>query len=754
MFKNKILPMFLAGSLCIAGLPVTSFAAVTASSTGEITTSKEMSVTAEPYQGTTPYPEPTKEALESIIKSVKTRITIPKELTEFEYSYSAESSYDSAAWNLNWFRKGYKKQISIQTDQFGNILSYNEYGNGNRNSKPEYLKKELVSAAKDFIKKVAPDIYNNIEYVGAESQGIYSAMYMYQFRRVENKIPMPDNTISVGINFSTGKVELYRANWLYNIKIPSPEATISKTEAAKIIGKEVKMTLSYQNAYITDTAGKTKTKAFLVYSPDKSYIAVNAATGEVYTTQNEWITKNEYVMDSSKAAATADGNDGGLTEQEITEADSIKGIISREEAIKSVTDNKSLLLDKNLKNINATIYKQYDYTGDSKKSRYVWNITMSDPREVDYNSGNLYRAYANAVVDAQNGQLVSFNSNVKDLNSMNKKELESIKIKYSKSQCQSIMEEFLKKQIPDKFKNSVLSEDNGDYIIAYKDDKEVYGGYNFNYDRVNQGINYSYNRIYGSVDGVTGKIYNYNYSWDDNIVFESPYNLISAAQAFESYISKDGFNLVYEINNKHYYKQTINSVNTSDAYSKEYEVRLVYRTDITPQYISPFTGKQLGYDGEAYIKDKNSYSYSDIKGIESARNIMLLADNGIGFKGGQFLPDKPITGNELFELLTSTNINYDADKYQEKKNDSSFTRMEAARLAIQLLKYENIAKLKNIYSADFKDKDQISEDDMGYAALANGLNLVCVDSNKEFMPNAKLTRAEAADMIVTMIGLQ
>ncbi|MDF2952214.1 MAG: S-layer domain protein [Anaerocolumna sp.] len=191
---------------------------------------------------------------------------------------------------------------------------------------------------------------------------------------------------------------------------------------------------------------------------------------------------------------------------------------------------------------------------------------------------------------------------------------------------------------------------------------------------------------------------------------------MSAEKAFDYYIALDGFKLVYETNNTYTYTADEAKTLMYDYnYNKDTEIRLVYRTDIYPNYISPFNGKQLDYEGKEY-KDANvTYNYSDISGLSQERNIKLLADFGIGFSGGSFVPNK------------------------------------ATKFTIQILNYEKVAQIKGIYNIDFKDKAFLSEEYMGYAALAHGLGLVKADANNEFRPTASLTRAEAADMLIALM---
>ncbi|BCJ94583.1 peptidase M4 [Anaerocolumna cellulosilytica] len=751
MLRKKIVPVVLASCLVTAILPTSYHAWADTYRFGGIAASSNIAVTGETTTAEVKATEATAEELEKIIKAVKGKISIPSDLTVFNYNYNSDSYTTGAMWDLSWSDEDSTKVIYVTSDQNGNIIAYNNQDGLNVYA-PKYLKTELKATADSYIKKVASDISGKLEYVSTISQGSYTGLYLYEYQRVENGIPMPDNTITVGINYNTGKVMRYNANWLYNAEIPNAETKITKSQAIEKIGKKVTMKLTYQNAYSTDANGKTKVKAYLVYVPDNSYVAVDAKTGEVYTTQNEWISVNTTAGEKS-ADTESSGSSFGLSKEEITKLDEIKGLISKEKAIAAVTGNKSLLIDDNLKSISAKLYKQDGYYKHGENTKYIWSISLNDPREIDENSKDTYRAFAYAEVDAKTGNLISYRSSVRDYYNSNTKEWESVKVKYTIDQGQKLLEDFFKIQIPDIYKNTVFTSNDEAYVIGLKEDnKEIYGGYSYNYDRVNEGVNYSYNGITGSVDGVTGKIYAFSYNWSDNVTFESPKGAMTPASAFNTYIAKEGFQLAYEINSIHKFSNK-NTISTDD-YSVTNEIRLVYRTDISPAQISPFTGKQLDYEGNEYVKSDSLYSYSDIGNSASAKNIKLLAELGIGFKGGEYKPAQPITAKELTDFFNEAGIYFNSSKYTLSKNASSIKRVDASKFTIQVLGFESVAKLKDIYNVNLKDQSQIKEADLGYVALAQGLGLITANSETEFRPGDNLTRGEAADLIITMLGIE
>lgn len=687
--------------------------------------------------------EPTSENLQKITSGVKSRLSIPKSLTNFDYHYNEGQSNSTVTWELVWSNAKETERISVLCDEDANIINYYHSSNDEYlRNKPKYLKSELQGKAEQFIKKIAPSVGNKIKITDQEQVSIYSGQYTYNYVRMEGKIPMPDNGISVSVNYETGEITSCSINWLYGLTIPSSTATVTKKEATGKINETIKMNLAYKAAYSTDKSGNTVARAFLVYEPDKDYISVDAKTGKVYLTKNEYIQNygSPTTDTASDGATTEEKNaDASLTEKEIQSIDKLKDLISKDSAIQKIKGEESLLIDSNATSIDAYLTQSYSKSNDKD---FVWNISFSDPRNPENQD---YRAYANASVDAKTGQILSFYASVPNYYDIGEDKWDEVKVNYTKDQGQNTFENFLKKQIPSYFNKSKLSNTDHDYIIAYKEQTPVYGGYRYNYDRVNEKVAYSYNGISGSVDGVTGKIYRYNFDWDENLKFESTKGVITPKEAFDYYIGNEGYDLVYEINTIHNIDKTSIKATDEAKNSVIYQVRLVYRTDIYPTTISPFTGKQLDYNGEEYVK-VSTYSYTDIESHKAKSAILLLADMGVGFEGNKFLPDKKITTGEYLTLLEK--LNYNIEDLKLNKNSKIITRTNGVKSLIKLAGLDNVANIKGIYKTNFKDQNQIATDDLGYVAIAKGLGIV---SGTTFRPKDSLTRGEAAQMIVNFL---
>ncbi|MBP1754854.1 MAG: hypothetical protein H6Q59_1252 [Firmicutes bacterium] len=750
--------------LMLSGVILASSVSMDASAATAKTITKDMPVASAPISiikgepmGSTS--QPSQLALEDAIKSVKAKITVPTEYSVFNYYFNDASTYSDGFWNMTWSTTDGNSSITVSCDESYHITSFSQYNNnGTATGISKYLKKELRDTAEKYIAQVAPETNGKLEYINANFDSMYSGNYVYNYQRIENGIAFPDNTVQVYVNSITGNVSALNVNWLYNAKLPSSTTEITKEKATQLIKDNMKMKLVYRSNYysIFDQNGNSTKKAFLVYEPTQSYISVDAKTGKIYLTKTEWINTRDEMNKATEAAAadsSAATTTSQLTEEEIAKVKELANIISKEAAIKVITGNSALYLDKNLTSYTATLNKAEDRSG---KSTYVWNISLSDPREINYEKDkSYYRAYAYASVDAVSGKILSFSATVKSYYDEISKKWNSVKVPFDRKEAQAVLEKFLKKQSSTRFNNSVLTDSTDDYVVYYKNEQPVYGGYHYQYNRVNEGIEYPYNSIYGSVDGVTGKIYSFGSYWDDDIVFESPKGAMTAEKALETYLSKDGYELQYEINQITKYtpaKQTKEIIEVNDLSKTEYEVRLVYSPVINPPYISPFTGEQLNYQGEVY-KEAKPYTYQDIKDEKYYRSILLLADMNIGFDGENFLPDQAITVSELNELLNKIGYYYTGEVAKEV-NNNRITREEIAATFIAKLGLEKMANLSGIYKTGYADESSIDTKFLGAVALAKGYGLMASNSDNNFNPKSNITRFDAVNLILKYIEVQ
>ena len=727
--------------------------------------------------------EPTSAELEKIIKLVKPKLDIPDECSAFTWNYNSPSYYSTSSWNLSWYNADRSLQYNVTCDAEGRISSYGKY---DRNSTwslklPEKTKEELKDVAESALKSLVPEAAPSLRLTSSSSNGLYSKSYAYHFTRYENGIIVPDDTATVVVDNITGEVKSLYVSYNYTVKFDGGKALVSEDAAKDTLISEQTMKLSYRLKTEYDDDGKLKSrKAYLVYTPEIFYLSVDANTGKVYTERNTWSVRDaaptadfaasysenaKLMMDG--AAADRDEAEYELTEEELGQLEVLESLITKDEAIKVITENEYLSINEaNIveayltKRSNSYVYK---YSDDSEQEKYQWNIYFSAPYTSSTSENGYYSPYMSAAVDAEDGKIISFYSSVPGyryyVNDV--RTLDIPALAYSKEQSAEIFESFARGQIPEKMENARLSDNRDSVIICYKNAKDfeepVYRSASLNYVMVNEGVDFTYNSVRGAVDRVTGKITSFNYNWYDDVVFESPSKAISPEDAYKSLLGSDGFGLNYEINSNYTYNQylaedTGKSIDFDKLYETEQYTRLVYSGYKYPTTtVSALTGELLNYNGDPY-KESGEYAYSDIENHWAKDDILMLADLGIGFEGEKFNPDSSISAKDYMYLLNSLGKYPNEMSGDYDINASSLTRTEAVKLIIDAAGYYKIAAMPDIFITDFADNSDLERGDVGFIAIARGMKLVQGDLGL-FRPYDKITRAEAVTLIVNTIRL-
>lgn len=744
--RKRILAVLLAAVLVFPAVPDTRISAA--------------EVTQNSNEVTQDSNEEMQKTMTSILTKVKKRISVPEKLSEFTYDYD-QVTKDTVRWTFYWSDTDYTKSLRVVCDQAANITSYSENDyESKRTGAIKYLRSELYEKALAYIKQLNPGMEKHVRLTDVYYS--YSNEYTYSFIRMENELPMQDNTVSVSLSAEDGSLEGMRASWNFDLKVPDGKPKITKENAAKLIGKNLSMKLSYRSFTTTDDAGNMITKAYLVYEPDNSYLAVDAMSGEVYTTKSEWnvsYTKNQDMNDSAESAMATGAKDNGLTQKEIAKIDELKDLISKEKAIALIKNNKSLLLENTAKSVTATLYQEYQL-GEEKTNEYYWHVEFSDPREPDYDNNDYYRAYAQADINAKTGEIISYRASVKGQYGDPYENDINTKLNYNDDKLRSVFTTFAKKQNAARFAMTKLNQEENDYVFAKTDDKEVYGGKSYTYTRYHQDIPFDENYIYGSVDKVTGKIYSYGSWWTEDITFESSKGAMTSEEALKAFLANDAFDLSYEINTVNNYDMSKDSIGLlyefDSAYNISYQARLVYSIEnICPMMISPFTGKQIAWDGSEYnVKELNLLSgFSDIGNSPYKRSIQILNDIGLNLDGDKFYPETYISCTDLVAFTEAAGFRPD-DMMKEFIGDGKVTRQKAAAYFTHVIGLDEIAALDGIYKTDYSDESSIDKANVGGVALMKGFGIMTDSVDGNFNPDEYITRAQAADMLLKLLGIQ
>lgn len=639
-----------------------------------------------------------------------------------EYKHFDKSKYDRLngknETNLSWSSQN--KYLNVIIDEDGNIINYykDEYGSG-RNTRvykfPKITKEEGERTAKDFIKKLYPDIVNQIKINDEDNvYGLYGGEnlreYSYYFIRIENDIFFNANNVYIGIDTQTGEVRNFSINWQKDLKFVDTKDTISKDEAKEIYKDNIELELGYR---LKNTDEGTKTYlGYNIIDTDKS---VDAKTKDILSTSYKYM-YSVYGSDFNKMM-------GNISIEEENKLINSKKIISSEEARKKLVDTFKL----------GEGYEVDDCTliGDKEKDIYVWEV-MVMKRVGNSASGTGSR------VNAKTGEIVSFS----DPGAWEQKEEE--KSKYSKEELLKKAKEFIKNSHAKKYEEVEYME--------YGDEDSFYNERNisnFVFIRKVNDIKVENNGFRISLSNVTGNVLSYDCNWND-LEFESPENIIDKDEAKEVLLENRELNLQYEIQNNEKEKEN---------------VKLVY--DFGDKYLVVDAKKGEVIDNRKALLEKiEKQEYKDIENSFAKNQINKLSKHIILFEGEEFKPKQEITQKEFLKLLAQTKemyYIYEDESYmyerfvrdgiikeEEKNMEAKITREEAIKYIIRIFGQEPLDNLGDIYKVEYDDADQISTNLKGHIAIAKGLGLISGEGN--FRAKDNLTREEAVVLIYNILN--
>ena len=170
----------------------------------------------------------------------------------------------------------------------------------------------------------------------------------------------------------------------------------------------------------------------------------------------------------------------------------------------------------------------------------------------------------------------------------------------------------------------------------------------------------------------------------------------------------------------------------------------------------------------SWQSDDGDLTYGDLAGSWAQSDIQRLARYGVGYLGGAFQPGKALTQWDLVCLLYSLDrMALDPAQATEQERDEAYaaayargtltrserndsavlTRSQLVRCLLDSAGYGAVAQLKDIFTCAYPDRSSIPADELGYAALAQGLELV----QGRYNGRGTATRAQAAVMLCRLM---
>lgn len=657
-------------------------------------------------------------------------------------------------WQLEW--DGPDGHISVSATEDGKVLNYYSSAGGDTvypgyydaPAFPSGDRSSARAAAEAFVRKLLA----SGETVSLRDQGrdrLGTSSYRFNGEILVNGLPAGLNC-SVSVRCADNKVVGFNRDSLEGSVmggVPSATAKTGRDAAASALRDTIKLRLEYE---LKDRNG---TQAVLRYLPeDSDEYYVDAGDGKLVnlTELYEAVDKDGGTTFDAAASEPEAAPEGaftntagkGLTDAEQAGADKLEGVLDRETLDKTAREISALGLGAyTLSTANYTVSRD----GDGKVS-----AILRYGRQVE---GSSWRR--TVTLDARTGALESVSSTGWLPES-------STATRLSNAAARQKAEAFLTAQCPELFAAA------GFYDGSDATAENWQLSHTFQYAQKANDIFFPANSLYVGVDSTDGSISSYRKEYTGNVTFDSPAGILTADQALDAWLA------TYEV--KLQYVQVPAAV---DYAKPEYErlaglgVRYLHRLALG--YRLDRENELSGVDaktGEPVIpywsSDDGTLRYDDVSGHWAAAEINGLARYGVGYQGGRFEPNKPLTQADLIALILSCDgwryapqEDGALDQLYERaygkgllkrgaRNEAqAMTRSAAVRMLLDGWGYGSVAKLSGIYKTAYTDDKSIPAADYGYAALAQGLGLV---SGPAYEPQGGMTRAQAAVMLYRLLS--
>lgn len=655
-------------------------------------------------------------AMETALAAVKSKITVPEGLSVF--SPHTNMADGKTTYDFTWRDEDYNSSMEVSCDGEGRIFSYCFYDSSlSSDAKLTTLsKEEIVAFADDFLRKTVPSAFSDSRdclVYDEDSWNVSGSMnYNISYSRYRNGVKVKDNNARVQVSVYNNVPYVRNMSVSFNYDADFEENTSEITDFTEKYIQNFPIEIIYRDKYSyyyknTDD----KDEVVLVYrikDDDAGYIS--AVNGEIVTEDEDLILyaggKGENTAEMAEDSASLRDV---FTDAEIKELETVKGLISKEEAEKIVKDLPLIGFDSKL--------QLYDYSISENDGDYYISLSYKN------NDGEDYR-YIHARLDAKTGKLLSLYNNGSYGG-------------YGDKELTDVQKQTADRQI-EKFLNAVAADEYGE---CEENSADYYGSTaSKNYRRTVNGIKYIDDGIYIDYDVDSERITSYWLDFEDDRSFDNPDTAISAESAYDSMLNAAPLEKLYVMSEAKY--------------------KLCYTLSRYGVEIDAFSGEE--YKDVNYTENYD-YNYTDIGGHWAENQIKKLAEAQIGLNSDKFYPDAPISQSDILRLFAAgihykSYLNYDEEELydnliyegilteEEKNPQAQVTRENAFVYMVRMDGLDKVAKLYNIFKVEYADGDQLSEGKIGYPAILTGLNIICGDGGY-LRPQEPITRAEAATML-------
>ena len=671
------------------------------------------------------------EELKTVLTTVKSRINIPEELTEFSYRKSTSGLVNT--YTLTWETgsgAGEYKYISVTA--YGNVIvSYDTYDSDRWSYSGEaklaqLSGDELYEKATEYINTLNPVI---AKYISIDRDSLSMSLYgntaSFKLTRTKDGIPVSSDGGRIYLNKNTGALYSMYVNWHPKASFRAAEGIISEEEAMQSYGEMMDISPIYVLEYDEDT---DKYVTSIMYRQNV-YGSINAFTGAVSDFEEDGYYADDVSNGSIEEDAALETGGAGFTQQELAELEKELPYGNSQAVIKLVQSNEYLTWADGLSVSYDSLYKDTFCNAD----RYIYSVTFdNESYSVDYaveediveetdsasvSSSSVTAAFVTSeegayksvsvTVDAETGEILSY--------SYSDSESPLVAEDYDLDKAQELADKAIKSLSPTHY--GEFTQDSAYAVTRTISSAKATTGSRHTYKRTANGIDADFNGISVRLDAQMNITY-YSIEYYD-IDFVSPKGILSEEEALEKFWEQADIELEYQLKT--------DKVKTLSV--------LVYTADKN-LYSDAFTGELYG-GTSSEENDLSALTDGDI--LAKAEK---MSENGILICGNAFTESDAISYEDFSRLIGV--IGGSAD---DTAKSDTVTRAQAIKAYVTAVCGSKAAELKGIFKSPFGD---VSNDSplVGYAAIAYALGAV---SGTQFNAAALYTYGEMINLVYDTI---
>lgn len=644
--------------------------------------------------------------VEKLVLKAKEIFNIKDVYDNFEVNSSSDNDYGTI-YNLSWSKKDGSSDLNVSISNDMHITNYNKYENKKYETlKPNYSYEALKKYAIDTIKKIDPVNAKSLKLNESSYQNyIDDNAYIFNFDRYVGDRRVIGDGASITINYVDKSVKRYSLNYNHGFdfsktaEFDALKSNLTMDEAINIF-KENKY-LKPMIKFVIDEKKDPRITFKTIYSNELNANYFVNSTSKKYERYDYPIFLNNFMTKD----AAAEGAMDGLSEYEVKGIDKIKGIKSKDEAVKKA---KTFVKDASKAKVTLSNLNQ-DYISKD----YVYNINIESGKDEK-------KTYYNISFDAKDLTLLrfsvynNFDSSDNDKKDLSSDELKKIAMDYIKKNASDIDEKDLE---------LMAAENNAVYFV-----------------RVVDGYYIPENSISISVSKDTKEINEYSRAW-----YRKPIKYEKAKKSIDE---------AYDVIKK--------EINYEEAYQYIRDKSDPAKSSVVLTYMPKNTKIEIdAISGKLAKSNEELKNYSDIDKSKYKDKAILLKQMGYAYIEDEIMPEKNLKqkdfitfvyifgsrdSDEIIDNAYQRALREGVIKVNEVSREKEIINMDLAKFMIRLKGMEELVG-KDIFK-NINTKAKLTKEENAYLSLANALGYI---SGKTIDKNAKVNRDEFINIVYNYV---